>query len=256
MNYTYKKKYIKNKYFIIEGIKENLKYNIKYIIKNIFICKKIFLLNNKNLKIIHKYKKHIIYIKKYIYNKLVYRKNKEGIIFIYYKKKYSLNKINVKKNKILIILDNIEKPGNIGAIIRTLYGLNIKIIILINYKNNIYNNNIIRSSIGYILNIKIIKTKIKNIILFLKKNKYKLYITNIYKKKSKNIYNINYIKNKNIAIVFGSENKGISKNWYKYKHIKINIPTILNINSLNVSIALSIIIYEIYRQNIFYKKKY
>ncbi|XBT18660.1 MAG: TrmH family RNA methyltransferase [Candidatus Shikimatogenerans sp. Tcar] len=248
------KKNIKNKYFLIEGIKENFKYNIKFKIKNIFICKKIFLYNKINKNFIKKYKKYIIYIKKYIYNKLVYRKNKEGIFFIYYKKKYYLNNINIKKNKILIILDNIEKPGNIGAIIRTLYSLNIKTIILSNYKNNIYNYNIIRSSIGYILNIKIIKDNILNIFNFLKKNKYILYITNIYKNISKNIYNINYKKNKNLAIIFGSENKGISKLWYNYKHIKINIPTILNINSLNVSIALSIIIYEIYRQKKYINK--
>ncbi|XBT18338.1 MAG: TrmH family RNA methyltransferase [Candidatus Shikimatogenerans sp. Tduv] len=245
MTYTYKN--IIKKYFIIEGITENIKYNIKYKIKNIFICKKILKKYFLPKNFLKKNKKYIIYIKKYIYNKLVYRKNKEGIIFIYYKNKYNLLKLNSNKNKILIILDNIEKPGNIGAIIRTLYGINIKIIILSNYKNNIYNNNIIRSSLGYILNMKIYNDNIININNFIKKNKYKLYITNIYNFKSKKFYKINY-KNKKIAILFGSENKGVSNIWYKYKHIKINIPTI-NINSLNVSVAVAIIIYEIYKQN-------
>ncbi|XBT18163.1 MAG: TrmH family RNA methyltransferase [Candidatus Shikimatogenerans sp. Tser] len=207
MNYKLNKKKINKKYFLIEGYQENLNLNSNFKIKNIFICKKIFL--EKNNKFIKKYYKYIIFIKKYIYNKIVYRKNKEGIFVIYYKKKYCLNKINIKKNKILIILDNIEKPGNIGAIIRTLYGFNIKTIILSNYNNNIYNNNIIRSSIGYILNMKIIKSNINDIIKFIYKNKYNLYISNININNSYIFDKINYI-NKNIAILFGSENKGVS----------------------------------------------
>ncbi|XBT18773.1 MAG: TrmH family RNA methyltransferase [Candidatus Shikimatogenerans sp. AspAUS03] len=244
----FKKSTLIKNYFIVEGLKENKHYIYNFKIKYIFICK-ILLKNINKIIYLNKFKKKIIYIKKKIYNKIVYRKNKEGIFILYKKKIYNLKTINLFKNKILIILDNIEKPSNIGTIIRTLYGLNIKNLILINYKNNIYNNNIIRSSLGYILKIKIIITKIKQLLYFINKNKIKLYITNTKNKISYNLYKKKF-KNKNIAIILGSEKNGISDKWkkYKIKYKNLNIPTI-NINSLNVSIALSIIIYEIFRQN-------
>ncbi|XCC45286.1 MAG: TrmH family RNA methyltransferase [Candidatus Shikimatogenerans sp. Ttur] len=200
--------YNKKKYFIIEK-KNNIFKKIKYNIKKIFIYKKIFKNYIKYKKILKYNNKNIIYINKKNYKKLIYNKNnKKGILFLYYKNKFSIK--NIKKKKILIILDNIEKPGNIGAIIRILYSMNIKILILSNFKTNIYNNNIIKSSLNYILNIKIYNEKIKNIYNFLKKNNYLLIITNTKKKKSKNIYNINFKKKKKIAIIFGSENKGIN----------------------------------------------
>ncbi|WGH26013.1 MAG: RNA methyltransferase [Candidatus Shikimatogenerans bostrichidophilus] len=240
-----KKKRIKNKYIIIEGlieIKMALKANFK--IYNIYICKKII----KNIDFCLIKKKKIKYINNFLYKKISYRKKTEGILGIFFKKKKKYILKNNKKKNIIIIIDNIEKPGNIGAIIRTIEATKIiNYIIILKKKNiDIYNPNIIRSSLGCIFILKIFILSFKKIIKYLLKNNFYLLGTSIYKKNNICLYNLN-IKNKNICIILGNEHNGISKKWIKYINDNINIPMYGNINSLNVSVSLSIIIYEILR---------
>ncbi|WGH27041.1 MAG: RNA methyltransferase [Candidatus Shikimatogenerans bostrichidophilus] len=247
-----KKERIKNKYIIVEGnieIKMALKGNYK--LHKLYICKKI-IKNNINFN-----KKKIKYINKFLYKKISYRKKTEGIIGIFKKKKKNFKKKlynNKKKKKIIIILENIEKPGNIGSILRTIEATNIIDFIIFIKKKDIYNPNIIRSSIGCIFISPILILSFKDVIKYLFKKKFYLLGTSIKKKKSTCLYNLNF-KKKNICIIFGNEHNGLSNKWKKLINNNINIPMYGKINSLNVSISLSIILYEILRLKNFYKYK-
>ena len=97
----------------------------------------------------------------------------------------------LKKNSIIIIIENIEKPGNLGAILRTADGMDVAGIIIVDSKINIYNSNVIRSSVGSIFNLPLIKTNKEEAIKFLNKNKFNLFNT-VISKSSKNYLNINY----------------------------------------------------------------
>ncbi|WOX79332.1 TrmH family RNA methyltransferase [Candidatus Shikimatogenerans bostrichidophilus] len=249
------KKRIKNNYIIVEGnIEIKMALKGKFKLYKIFICKEIFNKINHDYCIL---KQYIIYINKKQYKKISYRKNTEGILGVFKKKKinylnefkkYIKNKIN---NSIVLIIDNIEKPGNIGSIIRTVEATNIINFIIFINKKDIYNPNIIRSSLGCIFIVPILILNFNDFKKYIINNYY-LLGTSIYKKNNLCLYqkNIN-IYNKDIGIIFGNEHNGISKKFKKYIKNYIHIPMYGEINSLNVSNSFAIIIYEILRIKLF-----
>ncbi|MDH3004270.1 MAG: RNA methyltransferase [Candidatus Shikimatogenerans sp. JK-2022] len=256
----FKSKKTRNKknLIIVEGateIKMALIGNFK--LKKIYICKKFFFKKKIDYCIINKF---IIYINEKNYKKITYRKKTEGIIAIFFKKKINYEKkfINlIKKNKkiLLLIIDNLEKPGNIGAIIRTVETTNIVNSIIINGNIDIYNPNIIRASLGCIFILSILILPIYKILKYILKYNINLLGTSIFKYNNcLSLYKINFLNFKKIAIIFGNEHVGISKIWDKFIYKNINIPMYGVINSLNVSNSVSIILFEILRQNSKYLK--
>ncbi|WP_185869157.1 RNA methyltransferase [Blattabacterium cuenoti] len=233
--------------FIVEGIKEfDMAIKGNFSPKKIFICKKIF----HEYNMIESYHSITFLISLEIFKKLAYRENSGGII-AFFKEKFISNQLKNEKiinDSLILILDGIEKPGNIGAILRIADATGIHFIILCNMKTYIYNSNIIRCSLGSVFTRKIFIEKIESVFLWLKKNKVKIVSTGFYHhKKAKNLYRtkLNYSK---LAVVFGSENKGISNFWLKKSKKIITIPMFGSVDSLNVSHAMSVIIYEIVRQ--------
>ncbi len=242
------KKLSKNKYnrkddeFIIEGVKE-----ISLAIKSNFKIKKIFFRDQQTLKfdINLSNEIQIFYLKKSLFDLLTYRKKSSKVIALADKKSYSLDNIFLKKRSIILIIENIEKPGNLGAILRTADGMNVSGIIIVDSKINIYNSNVIRSSVGSVFNLPIIKTDKEKAIKFLNQNKFNLYNT-IISKNSKNYLDVNYLGN--IAIAFGSENKGLSDNWRSHNAKEICIEMNGKNDSFNLSVSVGIILSEIVRQ--------
>ena len=184
-------------------------------------------------------------MKKELFDFLSYRNNSSKLIAVANKKKYTLNSIFLKKSSIVLIIENIEKPGNLGAILRTADGMGVSGIIIVDSKINIYNSNVIRSSVGSIFNLPVIKTNQKEAIKFLIKNKFNLYNT-ILSENSKNYLNIRY--SGNIAIAFGSESTGLSDKWKSYKAKEICIKMVGKNDSFNLSVSVGIILSEVVRQ--------
>jgi len=228
--------------FVIEGIKE-----ISLAVKSNFKIKNIFFREQKTLKFDVNLTNEIeiFYLKKNLFDLLTYRKNSSQVMAVADKKSYSLDDILLKKKSIVLIVENIEKPGNLGAILRTADGMNVSGIIIVDSKINIYNSNVIRSSMGSVFNLPIIKTNKEKTIEFLIKNKYTLYNT-IISKNSKNYLEVSYLGN--IAIAFGSENKGLSDNWRSYNAKEICIEMNGKNDSFNLSVSVGIILSEIVRQ--------
>ncbi|WP_238786210.1 TrmH family RNA methyltransferase [Blattabacterium cuenoti] len=212
--------------------------------KKIFIYDKIFY----NYNIIKPFFSITYLINKKNFKKLVYRENSDGIAALF--KEHTVNKlknIKITNNCLILIFDGIEKPGNLGAMLRTANAAGAHFIILCNIKTYIFNSNIIRSSLGSVFTSKIIiENEIKLIVSWLQKNNIKIVVTGIYKN-AKNLYKTNLSFSK-IAIILGSEDKGVSNIWLNKTKKIITIPMFGTIDSLNVSNAMSIIIYEIIRQ--------
>ena len=228
--------------FIIEGVKE-----ISLAVNSNFQIKKVFFREKKTFKLDIKLSNKIemFYLKKNLFDLLTYRKNSSKVIAVADKISYSLDDIFLKKKSIVLILENIEKPGNLGAILRTADGMNVSGIIIVDSKINIYNSNVIRSSMGSVFNLPIIKTNKEKAIEFLIKNKFNLYNT-IISKNSKNYLDVSYLGNN--AIAFGSENKGLSNNWRSYNAKEICIKMNGKSDSFNLSVSVGIILSEIVRQ--------
>ena len=143
-------------------------------------------------------------------------------------------------NKILI-LDNVQDPGNLGAIIRSSVAFNVDTLIISDTSVDLYNSKVLRASQGMNFHINIVRRNIEKEIINLKEKKYKIYGTNV--RDGIDIKNVE--KNDKYAIIMGNEGSGMSKNIEKLcdKNIYININK--KCESLNVSVAASIILYEL-----------
>lgn len=145
-------------------------------------------------------------------------------------------------NKV-ICLDNIQDPGNLGTIIRSAAAFNIDTIILNDKSVDLYNDKVIRSCEGMIFNVNVIRSNLKNKIIELKNNGYKVIGTSV--KNNKLLKDV--IFEGKFAIILGNEGNGVSKEIEDlcddYIYIKMNE----NCESLNVAVASSIIMYEINR---------
>lgn len=151
-----------------------------------------------------------------------------------------VKKIEEKKvegDKILI-LDNIQDPGNLGTIIRSAVAFNISTIILSDDCVDLYNDKVIRSSEGMIFNINIVRKKLIEIIPKLKENGYTIYATTVNGK--------GYFENDSkIALVIGNEGNGIKENILNLCDKNITIKMNKECESLNAGVAASILMYEL-----------
>lgn len=151
-------------------------------------------------------------------------------------------------NASLVILDGVEDPHNFGAMIRTCVCAGVSGIIIPNHRNVQVNSIVEKTSAGAINHIPIIKVNsLVNAIQKLKDNDWWIIATDASAKD--NYYNIDY-KDMNSAIIMGAEHAGVSKSLLKLSDFVIKIPMLNDFNSLNVSNALSAIIFEVVRQRL------
>ena len=189
-----------------------------------------------------------------IYDRVSDTVNSQGIIAtVHYNLISNLDTNFLKNLNSCIILDGVSDPGNLGTIIRVAEASNIDLIILTNNCCNIYNTKLIRASMSSIFRNRIyIASDINMSINLLESAGYNLYATSL--KDSKIKYtDIDY--NKKFAIVFGNEANGVSDNVLNLIPNHVFIPMAGKIESLNVSISASIVLYESMRQKNFYEKR-
>ena len=236
------------KLFVIEGLRELLlAIQGGYEIEKVLYCEEIFSTNDLNpiLDFQKKLNFELIKISLRIYQKLAHRKKTEGILSIGKFKELNLNHINLNNNPLILIAEASEKPGNIGALLRTADAANLDAVIIANPKTDVYNPNIIRSSVGCIFTNQIATGSTDEILEFLKKNGVNIYAAALDKK------SIIYTKpdfRESSAIVVGTEDKGLSERWLNESLEKIIIPMEGKIDSLNVSVSAAILIFEAKRQ--------
>ncbi|PWG05079.1 TrmH family RNA methyltransferase [Polaribacter aquimarinus] len=190
----------------------------------------------------------IIKISKEVYQKIAYRSSTEGIIAIVKIKDFSLQNITFNtKTQLVLVAEGIEKPGNIGALLRTADAANVDAVLIANPKSDLYNPNIIRSSVGCIFTNQIAIGSSKEIIAFLKENHINIYAATL--QNSNEYHKENYLNSS--AIVVGTEASGLSEVWRENATQNINIPMQGKIDSMNVSVAAAIVIFEAKRQREF-----
>ena len=192
--------------------------------------------------------REVIEITQEVYQKIAYRESTEGIIATAKSKYIDLNSLIFKnKEPLILVIEGIEKPGNIGAMIRSADAANIDAVILADPKTDQYNPNVIRSSVGGVFTKNIVISSSKDIIAFFKKNDIKMYAATL---QNSNLYtNQNYTEAS--AIIVGTEANGLTQIWRDHSTKNINIPMQGEIDSMNVSVAAAVILFEAKRQRNF-----
>ena len=234
-----------NNEYIIEGIKI-LKEAIqeKAVIKKIVICEECLANNIIDEKLLYEIAKYdCLYVSKKIFEGLTDVSKPQGILAVVEKN----NKKDINYNEdIIVALDGLQDPGNLGTILRTLDSANLSQVVVSKDTVDAYNPKVVRSTMGAIFRIKIIECEdLTKTLKEIRKHKFKLVVTSLQTDKS--LYDINFDKK---VIVIGNEAKGVSKDIQDLSDEKIKIPMIGKTESLNASVATGVVLYEYVRQKL------
>ena len=225
---------------IIEGRKEiEAAEQAGINLTELFFCSELAEENRLKLKF-----NRINFVSQKVFEKISVRENPDGWLALARPRFFNFSDIDLSKNILVVILEALEKPGNLGAILRTADAVGVATVIINEPQTDIYNHNVIRSSRGAVFFKKIIIASIKETKDWLKKNKIKSFAAALTAKES-------YLKanfSGSSAIVLGREDKGLSQAWLEAADELIKIPMLGRADSLNVSVSAAIILFEALRQ--------
>lgn len=228
--------------FLVEGVKE-IAYAIDggYEPRCMFICPEIFGedLSSQSLDL-----REIFTVSKDVFEKIAYRGSSDGLLAVFQSKSHLLEALNFSENPCFLVLEAVEKPGNLGAIIRTADGAGIDGVIICDERTDFFNPNVIRSSVGTVFTKQIASGSREDVYDFLEKHEITAYGA-ILSKESRPYTEANLSSPS--AIILGTEHEGLSDFW-KSRVKPIMIPMQGVNDSLNVSNAAAILAYEVVRQ--------
>lgn len=229
--------------FLIEGLREmELAIKGNYILETILFFPELVSETEIRKRIPNSVE--LIEISKEVYQKLAYRDTTEGIIAVAQTKSLSLEDLKLPENPLIVVMEAIEKPGNIGAMLRTCDAAKVDAVIIANPKTDLYNPNIVRSSVGCLFTNQIATASTEETISFLQKNHINFYSATL--QNSTAYHTQNYTTP--TALVVGTEATGLSQAWRDQATQNIIIPMQGAIDSMNVSVATAILIFEAKRQ--------
>jgi RNA methyltransferase, TrmH family len=234
--------------FIVEGKKE-IGYAIEagYKIGNLFFCDEM--VTQADLAELPLQDKLLIPISKEVFDKIAIRESTGGMIAVAEQKTHRLAEIKLSSNPLILILEGVEKPGNLGAVLRTADAAGVDAVIICDPQTDFYNPNVIRSSVGCVFTNQLAAATSEETIAWLQENNISISCT--YLKASKPYHQIDFTKP--TAIVMGTEATGLSDVWVKNSNANIIIPMNGKIDSMNVSNATAVVVYEALRQRGFQK---
>lgn len=233
--------------FLIEG-KRELSLAIKggFNIKTLLFYPDLF--SEAEAKSFLNYDVDVIEISIEVFQKLAHRDGTDGVLALAECKMHRLSDLNLSKaNPLILVAEAPEKPGNIGALLRTADAAKLDAVIIANPKTDLYNPNIIRSSVGCVFTNQIATGSTAEVIAYLKNNNISIYCASL---QSAELYtDIDFTQS--TAIVVGTEDTGLSVHWTNAYTQNIIIPMQGQIDSMNVSVAAGILLYEAKRQRKF-----
>ncbi|WP_031425333.1 TrmH family RNA methyltransferase [Flavimarina sp. Hel_I_48] len=239
----------KNNSFVIEGFREiQLALKSGYQLQEIWVCDSIFNTENASFLTDFEQKITIFDCSEEVYGKIAHRGSTEGIIAVAKAENHTLKDLHLPKNPLILIAEAPEKPGNIGALLRTADAAGVDAFILANPKTDLYNPNTIRSSVGAVFTVPIALASTLETIEFLKNKNIALYSAIL--QESVPYQQMDYTNPTAIAV--GTEADGLTDLWRERCQQNISIPMQGTLDSMNVSVAAGILIFEARRQRGFH----
>ena len=230
------------KRFVIEGEKE-----IAHALDGGFELEQLFLkeghLPDKKTKE-NKRKKEDIVMVSSLFERLCYRSTSKEIA-IARSKNHFLADLTLAEHAVILVAESPEKPGNIGALLRTADAMAVDAVLIADPKTELYNPNVIRSSVGCLFSVPIAMASRNEVFSFLNEKEISIYSAAL-KENAKPYTKFDFTKASAIAV--GTENSGLSEAWLKEKSTPIIIPMLGKNDSLNVSVAAGILLAEVQRQ--------
>jgi TrmH family RNA methyltransferase len=179
-----------------------------------------------------------------VYEKIAYRGTTEGIVAIVRTHPKALNDLQLPANPLLMVLERVEKPGNLGAILRSADAAKADAVIVCDPLTDLYNPNLIRSSIGAIFTVPTVACSSEECIRFLQERDIQILTAQL---QDSSLYYDQDMR-KGTAIVMGTEATGLTDQWRHAATAHIRIPMLGRLDSLNVSVSAAILLFEAVRQ--------
>lgn len=181
-----------------------------------------------------------------VYEKIAYRGTTEGVIAIVKAKQHSLSILGdaISHKPLFVVLESVEKPGNLGAILRSADAAGVDAVIVCDPLTDLYNPNLIRSSIGAVFTVPVVTCSSEECIAYLKEHGIQILTAQL---QDSSLY-YEQDMTRATAIVMGTEATGLTDTWRKAADAHIRIPMLGRLDSLNVSVSAAILMYEAIRQ--------
>ena len=179
-----------------------------------------------------------------LYAKAAYREGTEGAIGVFQAMEHPLSSLHLKDNPLIAVLESVEKPGNLGAVLRTCDAAGTDALIICDPRTDLYNPNLIRASIGAVFTVPTAVCTTAQAITFLKSKGIRILTAQL---QDSSLY-YDCPMTKGTAIVMGTEATGLSDKWRQAADAHIRIPMLGKLDSLNVSVSAAILLYEAVRQ--------
>jgi TrmH family RNA methyltransferase len=226
--------------FVVEGRREIERcINNGYLVDTLFWCPEIFGEEEP-----HADGARIFQVSTDIYNKVAYRGGTEGVIAEVVVRHFTLSDLQLSQRPLVVVLESVEKPGNVGAVLRSADAANVDAVIVCDPLTDLYNPNLIRASIGGVFSVPTAVCDSEACITFLKERGIRILTAQL--QDSYEYYD--YDMRRATAIVMGTESTGLTGQWRQAADAHIRIPMLGRLDSLNVSVSAAILMYEAVRQ--------
>ena len=224
--------------FVVEGRRE-LEHCLEggFTVKTLFVCPEIT--GEEVLP-----SPAIIEIPLELYKKVAYRDSTEGIIAEVEYKALTLEDLHLPENPLIVVLESVEKPGNLGAVLRSADAAGADAVLIGDPLTDLYNPNLIRASIGAVFTVPVVAAPSADIIAFLKDRGIQILTAQL--QDSSLYYDVDMTRG--TAIVMGTESTGLTPIWRQAADAHIRIPMLGRLDSLNVSVSAAILLFEAVRQ--------
>ena len=186
----------------------------------------------------------LVQLPAFLYEKVAYRGSTEGVIGVMRSRELSLSDLAVNENPLIVVLEGVEKPGNLGAVLRSADAAGADAVLLCDPLTDLYNPNLIRSSIGAVFTVPVVCCTSADAIAWLKGRSIRIYTAQL---QDSSLY-YDCPMTGGTAIAIGTEATGLSKEWREAADAHIRIPMEGKLDSLNASVSAAILLYEAVRQ--------
>ena len=186
----------------------------------------------------------VVQIPAFLYEKVAYRGSTEGIIAEVHSVPRSLEDLRLGERPLVMVLESVEKPGNLGAVLRSADAAGADAVIVCDPLTDIWNPNLIRSSVGAVFSVPVAVCTSADAIAFLKKRGIRIFTAQL--QDSEWYYDTDMTGA--TALVMGTESTGLTQAWRDSADAHIKIPMLCRLDSLNVSVSAAVLLYEAVRQ--------
>ena len=228
--------------FVVEGERE-LRHclNAGYEMDSVFLCPSLHPTPNTHHPTPNT---HVYEVSPQVYEKIAYRGSTEGIVAVIKSKTLHLEDLQLPGNPLIVVLESVEKPGNLGAVLRTADAAGADAVVVCDALTDLYNPNLIRASIGALFTVPVVSMSSEACIAFLKEHGIRILTAQL---QDSELYYDTDMRH-GTAIVMGTESTGLTNCWREAADAHIRIPMCGRLDSLNVSVSAAILLFEAVRQ--------